>query len=109
MKRNNLKTAPLAKKEKTDLSSVKKLFVFCRPYLPSIIIALILAVAGTVTTIIGPNKISAFMRCYIIFIVFINIIFWFVKYWKLLIEGEEFCELKILCWVAEDSCKLYFY
>ncbi|MBQ9785891.1 MAG: ABC transporter ATP-binding protein, partial [Clostridia bacterium] len=62
MKRNNLKTAPLAKKEKTDLSSVKKLFVFCRPYLPSIIIALILAVAGTVTTIIGPNKISALMN-----------------------------------------------
>ncbi len=45
-------------KEKTDLKSVKKLFVYCKPYLPAIIIALLLAVVGAVTTIIGPDKIS---------------------------------------------------
>lgn len=49
-------------KGKTDLKSVKKLFVYCKPYLPTIIISLILAVIGTVTTIIGPDKISDLMN-----------------------------------------------
>ena len=49
---------PSGPKEKTDLKSVKKLFVYCKPYLPAIIIALLLAVVGAVTTIIGPDKIS---------------------------------------------------
>ena len=45
-------------KEKTDFKSVKKLFVYCKSYLPAIIVALLLAVAGAVTAIIGPDKIS---------------------------------------------------
>lgn len=49
-------------KEKTDFRSIKKLFVYCKPYLPSIIIALVLAVAGAITTIIGPDKISDLMN-----------------------------------------------
>ena len=49
-------------KEKTDLKSVKKLFVYCKPYLPAIVIALLLAVVGAITTIIGPDKISDLMN-----------------------------------------------
>lgn len=44
--------------EKTDFKSLKKLFAYCKPYLPAIIIALVLAVASAVATIIGPDKIS---------------------------------------------------
>lgn len=49
-------------KEKTDMKSIKKLFSYCKPYLPSIIIALLLAVASAVTTIFGPYKISELMN-----------------------------------------------
>lgn len=35
-----------------------KLIVYCKPYLPAIIFALVLAVVGTIFTIIGPNKLS---------------------------------------------------
>ncbi|MGM9971505.1 MAG: ABC transporter ATP-binding protein [Anaeroplasmataceae bacterium] len=49
-------------KEKTDFKSIKKLFLYCKPYLPSIIVALILAVLSAVTTIIGPDKISDIMN-----------------------------------------------
>ena len=38
--------------------SAVKLILFLKPYLPAIIIALVLAVAGTVFNIIGPKKIS---------------------------------------------------
>ena len=48
--------------EKTDFKSVKKLFAYCKPYLPAIIIALILAVVGAITTIVGPDKISDLMN-----------------------------------------------
>ena len=44
--------------EKGDLKSFKKLLAYCKGYLPAIIIALLLAVGGAVTTIIGPEKIS---------------------------------------------------
>ena len=44
--------------EKLDFSSVKKLFGYIKAYLPSIIVALVLAVLAAVTTIIGPDKIS---------------------------------------------------
>ena len=44
--------------EKLDFSSVKKLFGYIKAYLPSIIVALVLAVFAAVTTIIGPDKIS---------------------------------------------------
>lgn len=51
-----------ASKEKTDFKAVKKLFVYCKQYLPTIIISLVLAVAGAITTIIGPDKISDLMN-----------------------------------------------
>ncbi len=44
--------------EKTDFLSIKKLILYVKKYLPSIIVALILAVFGAITTIIGPEKIS---------------------------------------------------
>ena len=56
---------PVANKgqhEKTDMKAVKKLLLFCKPYYPSIIIALILAVVSAITTIIGPDKISDLMN-----------------------------------------------
>lgn len=48
--------------EKTDYKSLKKLFMYCKPYLPAIITALVLAVASAVATIIGPDKISTLMN-----------------------------------------------
>ena len=48
--------------EKADFKSVKKLFLYIKPYLPSIIIALVLAVFGAITTIVGPEKISDLMN-----------------------------------------------
>jgi len=53
---------PVSKNEKTDFKSVKKLFLYVKPYLLSIIIALLLAVLGAITTIIGPEKISDLMN-----------------------------------------------
>ena len=47
--------------EKADLKSIKKLFLYVRPYLLSIVIALIMAAFGAIATIIGPNKISDLM------------------------------------------------
>ncbi|MGE7688363.1 ABC transporter ATP-binding protein [Lysinibacillus sp. NPDC097214] len=35
-----------------------KLIAYCKPYLPAILFALVLAVVGTIFTIIGPNKLS---------------------------------------------------
>ncbi|MBQ8615543.1 MAG: ABC transporter ATP-binding protein, partial [Clostridia bacterium] len=49
-------------KEPTDFKSIKKLMTYIKPYLPSIVIALILAVVGAVTTIVGPEKISDLMN-----------------------------------------------
>ena len=39
-------------------AGLKKLYFFCKKYIPAIIIALICAVGGTVFTIIGPDKLS---------------------------------------------------
>lgn len=47
--------------EKADFKSVKKLFKYCKPYLPAIIIALVFSIAGAITTIIGPDKIRDLM------------------------------------------------
>ena len=47
--------------EKPDLKSIKKLFLYVRQYLPSIVIALIMAAFGAIATIVGPNKISDLM------------------------------------------------
>lgn len=49
-------------KEKTDLKSLKKLFSYCKPYLPAIIVALVLAVASAITSIVGPDKISTLIN-----------------------------------------------
>lgn len=51
----------IRKQEKADHKSFKKLFAYCKPYTFSIIVALIFAVAGAVTSIIGPSKISDLM------------------------------------------------
>ncbi|MCM1259899.1 MAG: ABC transporter ATP-binding protein/permease [Prevotella sp.] len=45
-------------KEKTDFKSLKKIIVYCKRYLPAILIALGFAVVGAITTIIGPEKIE---------------------------------------------------
>ncbi len=47
--------------EKADFGAIKKILVYCKRYLPVIIIALIFAAGGSVTTIIGPEKISEIM------------------------------------------------
>lgn len=49
---------PDGEKEKTDLKSIKKLFAYCKPYLPAIIVSIVLALVGAITTLIGPDKIS---------------------------------------------------
>ena len=49
-------------KEKMDFSALKKTFLYCKPYLPAIIISIICAVVASVTTIIGPEKISDLMN-----------------------------------------------
>ncbi len=48
--------------EKADLGAIKKIVVYCKRYLPAIIVALIFAVGGSVATIIGPEKISDLMN-----------------------------------------------
>ncbi len=53
---------PITEKGKTDFKSLKKVFAYCKPYLPAIIISLMCAVAGSVATIIGPSKISKLMN-----------------------------------------------
>ena len=55
-------TIQSSSKEPTDFKSIKKLMTYIKPYLPSIVIALILAVVGAVTTIVGPEKISDLMN-----------------------------------------------
>ena len=50
------------KKEKLDVFALKKMFMYCKPYLPSIVISILCAVIGAVTTIIGPDKISKLMN-----------------------------------------------
>lgn len=45
-------------REKTDLKSIKKLLAYCKPYLPAIIVAMVLAIGSAVATIMGPDKLS---------------------------------------------------
>ena len=44
--------------EKTDFNAMKKMLVYCKRYLPVVIIAVLLAVGGSYATIIGPEYIS---------------------------------------------------
>ncbi len=46
-------------REKLDLRSLGKIFVYCKRYLPAFAIAIIFAVCGAYTSIIGPDRISA--------------------------------------------------
>lgn len=46
-------------KEKTDFKSLKKLAVFCKKYLPFIIISVVLAIGGAICSIIGPEKLGS--------------------------------------------------
>ncbi|MDE6798378.1 MAG: ABC transporter ATP-binding protein/permease [Ruminococcus sp.] len=48
--------------EKADLGSIKKILVYCKQYLPAVIVAVIFAIGGALTTIIGPEKISDLMN-----------------------------------------------
>ena len=45
-------------KPKNFKKPMGELIAYCKPYLPAIIFAIVLAVAGTIFTIIGPNKLS---------------------------------------------------
>ena len=49
-------------KQKMDFKSLKKIFAYCKPYLPAIIISIVCAVVASITTIIGPEKISDLMN-----------------------------------------------
>lgn len=49
-------------KEKGDLKSLKKIFTYCKPYTVLLIISIVLAIASSVATIIGPDKISELMN-----------------------------------------------
>ena len=44
------------KREKTDIKSLKKLLVFGKQYLPAIIVSVLFALGGVVTTLYGPTK-----------------------------------------------------
>ena len=48
----------IAEKPKNFKDSMKKLIIHMRPFLPHIIIAIILALLSSIFTIVGPNKIS---------------------------------------------------
>lgn len=48
--------------EKADFGALKKIVVYCKRYFPAIAAALVFAVAGSVATIIGPEKISDLMN-----------------------------------------------
>lgn len=47
-----------AEKSKDFAGTWMKLINYCKPYMPAIIVALLLAAAGSIFTIIGPNRIS---------------------------------------------------
>lgn len=44
--------------EKTDFKALAKIFIYCKKYLPALIVALLCAVGGSMTTLVGPEKIS---------------------------------------------------
>lgn len=50
------------KKEKLDFKALKKIFGYAKKYFPLMIISVICATVGAVTTIIGPDKISSLMN-----------------------------------------------
>ncbi|MCQ2534566.1 MAG: ABC transporter ATP-binding protein/permease [Clostridia bacterium] len=48
--------------EKADFGALKKILIYCKRYLPAIIVAIIFAIGGSYTSIIGPEKISDLMN-----------------------------------------------
>ncbi len=48
----------IAEKPRDFKTSWGRLIRFCRPYLPALVLALIFAVAGTLTTLVGPDQLS---------------------------------------------------
>ncbi|MCM1507794.1 MAG: ABC transporter ATP-binding protein/permease [Ruminococcus flavefaciens] len=48
--------------EKADFGAIKKILAYCKQYLPAVVVALIFAVGGALTTIVGPEKISDLMN-----------------------------------------------
>ena len=53
---------PVNPDEKADLGAIKKILAYCKQYLPAVIIAVIFAIGGALTTIVGPEKISDLMN-----------------------------------------------
>ncbi|MGN1235715.1 MAG: ABC transporter ATP-binding protein, partial [Christensenellaceae bacterium] len=51
-----------APKEKADWGALKKMLVYCKRYLPAVLVAVLFAIGGSVMTIIGPEKISDLMN-----------------------------------------------
>ena len=51
-----------AGKEKFDLKAFNKILKYCKPYLPAIIVSIVCAIIGAVTTILGPEKIGDLMN-----------------------------------------------
>ncbi len=49
-------------KEKGDFKSLKKIFTYCKPYTVLLVISIVLAIASSIATIIGPDKISELMN-----------------------------------------------
>ncbi|MFV0353235.1 MAG: ABC transporter transmembrane domain-containing protein [Oscillospiraceae bacterium] len=49
----------MPKQQKSGEGSIGKLLVYCRKYLPAVIIAMVAAVGGTILSIVGPGKLSA--------------------------------------------------
>ena len=58
LNRNMKKTNIMEKSTYSFGKSWAKLLKYCKNYLPTIILAILLAVGGTVFTIIGPNKLG---------------------------------------------------
>lgn len=56
-----MKRLNFGKKEKFSFNAFKKILVYCKPYLPAIIVSIIFVIIGAVTTIIGPDKIGDLM------------------------------------------------
>ncbi len=50
------------KKEKLNIKGLKKILLYCKKYFVPILVGVICAIVGTITTIIGPEKISDLMN-----------------------------------------------
>ncbi|MGN0518115.1 MAG: ABC transporter ATP-binding protein [Acutalibacteraceae bacterium] len=48
--------------KKADFKSLKKMLIYCKNYLPAVLIAVLFAVGGSIATIIGPEKVKDLMN-----------------------------------------------